>query len=942
MKKHYFVTGFQSLILLCIFLAAGLHANAQDILSQPIPVDPNIRIGTLPNGLKYYIRKNAKPEKRVELRLAVNAGSVLEDDDQQGLAHFVEHMAFNGTRNFEKNKLVKYLQSVGVKFGPEINAYTSFDETVYMLTLPTDSAHILKQGFQIMEDWAHNLLFDPAEIDKERGVIIEEWRLGRGPFQRMQDKYLPEIFKGSMYAERLPIGKKEIIEGAPYETLKRFYTEWYRPELMAFVVVGDIDVDEMELTVREHFGRIENPASPRERKRFSIPDQPGTSVMVLSDKESPYTLVQLIIRDEAREAKLNSDYREQVAERLVTAMLTQRLEELKEQADPPLLYSGVEYSQLGTREKNAFQVGALVSESGIERGLTAIISETERARRHGFTAGELERQKKQLLMMYESAYAEREKTESESFSSEYVRNFLTGEPIPGIEFEYNFVKEHLGGISIEEINTLTKRLIKNENRVIIAMAPEKEGLTLPTNDRLLSLIGETENGSIEAYVDKVTGESLMEELPKKGRIMLTKKNEALGVTEMTLANGARVILKPTDFKNDEILFRAYSPGGYSLYPVSDHPSASNASDVMGQMGVAGFSPADLAKLLAGKKLNANMSIGAYYETLTGSAAPADLESMLQLVYLGFTQPRSDSMLFESYKSKQKGVVKNLLADPENFFFDQYTRVRTQNHPRADVIPTEADIDKISLGRVTEIYRDRFSDASDFVFFFVGAFKTDSLKPLIETYLASLPSNRRKENWVDMGIRAPQAKVDQPVYKGADQKTILALYSETEMPWDAIQSYYLESLESLLDIRYIEVLREEMSGIYGMSVNLNLVRIPYPHLETVIYIPCSPENADKLTATALAEIEKIRTEGVKDEDLMKVKEGQRRDLEKNQKENGFWISSLVQIYQLADPEYVSRQAGLIESLTSENLKTAASAVDTKKYVRVVLYPEGYKK
>jgi zinc protease len=470
------------------------------------------------------------------------------------------------------------------------------------------------------------------------------------------------------------------------------------------------------------------------------------------------------------------------------------------------------------------------------------------------------------------------------------------------------------------------------------MAPQKEGVVLPDDNKVIDLIAGAEKSEIKPYQDKITGDQLMEEKPQKGRILLTRKNEALGVVEMTLSNGAKVILKPTDFKNDEVLFRAFSPGGYSVYSTADHQSALNASDIIGQSGLAGFSPNDISKLLAGKTVSLTPYISPYFEGLSGMAAPRDLESMFQLTYLTFTQPRKDSALFASFIAKQKGVITNLLSDPENYFSDQFQRIKTQNHPRAEVIPTEADIDKINFDRVFEIYNDRFADASGFVFILVGSFKTDSIKPFIETYLASLPSLKKEESWMDLGIRPPAKKTDKAVYKGKDPKSIVAIYSERDRTWDPEKSHVFASLGQLLDIRYVDVLREEMSGIYGMGVRISLVRIPYQHLETSIYIPCSPENADKLTKAALDEIRKIQKEGVNPEDLNKVKEGQRRDLEKNLRENSYWAGQLMDVYRHGDPGIVTRVGERINALSSEQLREAAREVNLDTYVRVILYPE----
>ena len=926
-----------TLTLLVLFTSRLLIAQTE--FDQSLPVDPDVRIGKLKNGLTYYIRKNIKPEKRVEFRLAVNAGSVLEDEDQLGLAHFVEHMAFNGTKNFEKNDLVHYLQSVGMKFGPELNAFTSFDETVYILTVPTDSAEILQKGFQIMEDWAHNLLFDSTEIDKERGVVMEEWRLGRGPFQRMEDKYIPVLFNGSRYAERLPIGKKEIIEGAGYNTIKKFYTDWYRPDMMAFIVVGDIDPAATEKTIQEMFGRIPATNEPKARGRYNVPDHQQTLLALTSDKEAPYTLVEVLCKTDPQPYTVYKDFKRSLITQLIGGMVDRRLEELKEKADPPLLMSGSYFGKLGTREKDAFQAVGVVPETGIERGIQTLMEENERVIRYGFTQGELDRQKKNLFTTYENAYNERQKTESQKYAWEYVNHYLKNEPIPGIAFEYEFVKKYLDGITLEEVNTIARQIIRRENRVVIVMAPEKEGFSLPAESDINELIAKSVTMAVDPYVDKLTGSSLLSEKPERGKVLFTKKKDDIGVTEMTLANGVKVILKPTDFKNDEVLFRAFSPGGYSLYPEADFMSASNASGVVTESGVADYLPSDIRKLLSGKKLNVSPYIDAYYEGFNGSSVPRDLESMLQLFYLYFTQPRKDPEAFQSFITKQKGIVPNLLAEPENYFFDQFMRIKSRHNPRVEAIPSPEDIDKINFDRIFEIYRERFSDASGFTFFFVGAFSTDSIKPLIETYLASLPSTRRTENWEDMGIRAPESSVDTALYKGNDPKSIVALYLESTESWTPEAAHMFSSLGSLLNIRYIDILREEMSGVYGFNINLNLVNVPFEHYELGLYIPCSPENTDKLTQAAIDEIRRIQREGVSDADVTKVKEAQRREKEKELKENNPWIRNLVEVYRYNDPGRITQCMERINQITSEELKKTANKINLDKYVRVVLYPEG---
>lgn len=926
---------FFAVCILVFSLALSVHS--QDVLEKPIPIDDKIRIGKLDNGLTYYIRKNDKPEKRVEMRLVVKAGSALEDEDQQGLAHFVEHMAFNGTKNFAKNDLVHYMQSVGVQFGPEVNAETRFGETVYMLTLPTDSVHILEKGFQIMEDWAHNITFDPAEIDKERGIIIEEWRLNQGFSERFRRKLFPVLFEGSKYGTRNPLGKKEIVENAPYATIKKFYTDWYRPDLMAFFVVGDVDPDAMEKTIKDHFSALKNPENERTRPSFPIPDKPGTVPMVFSDKEIPVVQLAMLCKVTPEKSEVQGDYRKSLMIQMVCGILTQRINELREQANPAVLGANVSYEALFP-EKSIIEIAAASPENALERGLQALITESERAVRYGFTDGEIKRQKKEIFTSYENAYNERDKTNSSALVGEYMRNFISGECIPGIEYEYNFVKEYLDGITTGEINEMMHTLFTKDNRVLVILGPQKEGFTMPAEDQVLKMMDNALAMEITPYIDKISGSQLLEDKPTKGRILLARKNEKLGTVEMKLSNGARVILKPTDFKNDQILFGAYSAGGYSVYEQADHQSATYADDIVSQCGVGNYSLNDLTKLLAGKNVSLAPYIDAYYEGVNGSAAPRDIESMLQLNYLYFTHPRKDSAMFTSLMALQKDYYNNAQSNPEAYFSDQFTRAITQNNPMADIFPTDKDMAGVNMGRLYEIYSDRFSDASDFTFFMIGAFKVDSIKHFIEEYIASLPSTKRQEAWKDMGIRPPLKKTDIPVYKGNDPKSRVGLYFETPLAWDFKADYAFESLGQLLSIRYYDVIREELSGAYTLGLNGDMMKIPYSRAALTIMIPCSPDNTNALTKAAINVIKVIQKSGVKPEDLTKVKEAQRRDLEKNMKENSFWMSELMKGYRYDNPELINQYEGWIRDISSAEIQEAANKVNIKNYVRVILYPE----
>ncbi len=913
---------------------------SQSNSDKKLPADSSVKIGKLKNGLTYYIRKNSKPENRVEMRLVVKAGSVLEDDDQQGLAHFVEHMAFNGTKNFEKNELIDYLESLGIQFGPEINAYTGFDETVYMLTLPTDSAHILNTGFQVMEDWAHNLTFNHEEIDKERGVVLEEWRIGRGAYQRILDKILPVVLKDSKYAERLPIGKKEIIENFEYKTLVKFYRDWYRPDLMAFIIVGDIDVEETELMIKEHFNQFEVKENARKRVYYTIPDHYETLVTIATDKEMPGTSVAIYYKKDAKDIKTYDDYRFMFLYSLFTGMLNQRLNELKEKPEPPFIDADTYYGDFLAKNKKVYEASAIVSETGVVKGLKTLLEENHRVNLHGFTDSELKRYKKVLLNFYEKAYSEKDKTESDSYASEYVRNFLNNEPIPGIEFEYEFVKEYLPGIKLDELNQLANKLITRENRVIVVTEPEKKDIPVINKEELLSIANTVDNSELEPYVDKITGSDLMVVKPDKGRILFSKKLKDIDAVEFKLSNGAKVVLKSTDFKNDEILMRAESKGGMSQVPDEDHQSALHASDIINESGIGEYSKTDLQKMLAGKTIHVSSKIEMYTESIVGNSSPKDMETLFQLTYLYFTKPHKDESAYQSYINKQKALYKNVLSDPVQYFYNQYRILKASNHSRAIVIPKEEDWEKIDFQEVYKIYSNRFSDASDFTFFFVGAFKIDSIKPLIEQYIASLPSGNTNESWKDLGIRPPEKTLEKNIYKGTDPKSIVITYFETKKPWNEHDAFLFSIVGNILNREYLKILREEMSGVYSVQTKAIFSKIPYDHASLQILMPCSPDNTDSLTIAAFDEIRKIQEQGISNEDLKKEKEIQRRKIEKDSKTNSFWINSFQKNYRMGTSfDYLLPNEEIINSITSQDIQRVASEyINLDKYLKVVLYPE----
>jgi len=925
--------------LLTIGIVFAQEVNISGELDNILPVDENIRIGVLDNGLKYYIRKNVKPENRVEMRLVVNVGSLLEDDDQQGLAHFVEHMAFNGTKNFEKNEIIDYLQSIGVQFGADLNAYTSFDETVYILPIPTDDEAIVDKGLQVLEDWAHNVSFTDEEIDKERGVVLEEWRLGQGAQQRMRDEYFPTLFKDSRYAERLPIGKKEIIENAPYEVVRKFYKDWYRPDLMAVVAIGDIDVDSMESKIKNHFNNLENPEEERARKIYEVPDHEDTFIAITSDKEAPYTIVQIYYKSEKLETKTYGDYRRDASFQLYNGMLNARLAELTQSPEPPFIFGSTNYSSM-VRSKSAYSSFAVVGQDGIEKGLKTLIAENQRVLKYGFTQGELDRNKKQILNSYEQAFKEREKSESAGYAAEYIRNFLTDETIPGIEFEFEAMKSFLPTIQLDEVNKLASMWITNSNRVVVVMGPEKEGVVQPTEDEIRKMLDEASQMQIMPYAEEDLGTELMAVLPTPGRVASTLNFTTTDVKELTMSNGVKVVLKSTDYKNDEILMSAYSPGGTSLYPDEDYQSATNASGIINQSGVGDFSSTDLHKLFAGKTVRVSPYIGSTSEGLSGNAAPKDFETMLQLIHLYFTAPRKDESAYQSLIAKNKMMFQNLMSNPQFYYSDQLNKIMTQNSPRGGGFPTLEDLEKINFERSYEIYLDRFSDASDFTFFFVGNFNALEITPMLELYLGSLPSTNREETWKDLGIRPPEGVVEEIIRKGTDPKSMVTINFTGNKKYSKKENYNLSSLGELLTIKLVEILREEKSGVYGVGASGNSSNIPIESYTFRIGFPCGPENVDELVAATFAEIERIKKEGISDEDIQKIRETQTRNREENLKKNRYWLNQLRGYYvNSSDLDTFYEREELTKNVSSKNLQAAAKKyLKMDNYIKVVLMPE----
>lgn len=927
-----------TLLLLALSLAGAQLARAQ-ALTDNMPTDPQITTGKFQNGMTYYIRANKKPEKRAELRLVVKTGSILEDDDQQGMAHLVEHMAFNGTKHFPKNEIISFMESIGMRFGADVNAYTSFDETVYMLTVPTDKAEALEKAFLILEDWAHGLSFDPTETEKERGVVMEEWRLGRGAGMRMTQKIFPIILKDSRYADRIPIGKPEIIQNGKAERLKQFYSDWYRPDLMAVIAVGDFDKAAVQKMVETHFASIPASTKPRPRTEFDVPERKDTAYAIATDKEADTTIIELETLLPSRSEKTVGDYRQQAIDRLFSGMLSARFGEIAQQPDAPFLQAFAGRGNFFAKSKDTATLAALVKEDSIERGLDSLLSEAQRVARFGFTATELERQKQNMLRTYERNALEKENRESASRASEYQRNFLTGEPLPTADDEYNLHKKFLPEITLAEVNKLAREWFPDRNRMVIVEAPEKAGLSIPDQTKLAAVMKSAETKALKAYVDTVANASLLESVPAAGKVVKTTTKEALGITEMELSNGVKVVLKPTNFKEDEILFRASSPGGTSLASDKDFIPADSATVVVTAGGVGKFNVIDLSKMMAGKVASANPFIGEVSEGMSGGASRKDLETMFQLIYLRFTQPRADTNAFNVQATQMKASLANQAADPYFGFANALTMARYQNHPRRRLDTVET-VDQWNLEKSMAFYKDRFADASDFTFVFVGSFDVPTIQPLIEKYLGSLPSIRRKESWKDVGVRPPKDVVLKRVMQGVEPKSQSAIVFSGPFEYNQTNRVAIRAMAEILQRRLLETIREELSGTYGISASPSYQRIPDPEYSIVIDFGSSPDRAEALVKRVFDEIEKFKAEGPTEQQVTDQRETMLRDFERSSKLNNYLVGQIMARYENnEDVAGLWAITDYYKKIDKAMIQDAAKKyLDTTRFVQVMLFPE----
>jgi zinc protease len=925
-------------LALLLLVATPLAGQTPDAL---IPADAAVRTGTLANGFRFIIRQHALPADRLELRLVVRAGSIQEDQDQRGLAHFLEHMAFNGTTRFKKNDLVSYLESIGVRFGADLNAYTSFDETVYILPVPTDKPELLERAFDILQDWASGISFDSAEVVNERGVVLGEWRSGLSAGNRIQDKEFPLLFRGSRYAERLPIGDTATIAHAVPAPLKRYYRDWYRPDLMAVIAVGDVPADRLEALIRNRFSKLTNPPRPRPRVEAPIPEQPGTRVSIVTDPELGSESIQLLVRRPSHGPyRREADERRVLINAIVSTIAGQRLADLARNPNAGFVGAGIGPTRL-IRDVELFSVSVGPKEGKLTQAFEEVLREARRLAQHGVLPAELERAKASLLRGREVAANEQEKAFSNAFVDLYVDAITSGNTTPSAKTRFALAQQLLPTITKAEIDAALREQAAGSDRFLAARIPEKAGMTVPTQEALLAIVARTDTMTTDAWTETTVAGPLVPMIPKAGRIVGEKQNSELGFTEWTLSNGIRVVVKPTTFKADEIVVSGWSPGGASLVSDADVLNSQFATIIVQQSGVGDFDAASLRRRLAGKVARVSANIADLTEGIGGATTPKDLDTFFELLWLNATAPRYDSNAVAAFVNQLKSQLAGRDRIPTMALLDTLSAVMTQNSPRQPSV-TAATLEMFNANRALAIYKERFADFGDYTFLIVGNVQLDSLRPRVEQWLGALPVTGRKESWKDVAPRPPAGVITKTIRKGKEPVAQqFAIFSGATEPPDAMTEMAAEAVGEILQTRLLEALREAMGATYSVNAMTEVSRQPHGEYNAMIQFTSTPEQVDTLWAAAQGIIAALRTNGPTAEELQKFVAQYRRGTEVAVKTNGWWLGQLRQAQQEGRPlaEILAWDARLT-ALTPAMVKAAAARyLDPKNVARFMLVPEG---
>ena len=923
--------------MMAFFCAATVFAQKGDLnLNDPIKADPNVTIGKLDNGLTYYIRRNTYPKDRVEFRLAVNAGSNQENDNQQGLAHFTEHMAFNGIEGFPSNSVVDHLRSKGVVFGADLNAYTSFDETVYMIPMPLDDPGNIDLGLKILRGWAAGLLYDNKEIDEERGVIIEEYRLGLGADDRMRKEYWPILMKDSRYADRLPIGKLDILQTFDYQVIKDFYHDWYRPDLQAVIVVGDINVAEVEAKIKTMFGNIPAKQNPRKKETYGIAPNKEPLVAVCTDKEATGSQVELIRKHKHTAMKTIGDFREQLCIDLYNAMFDARYQEMTQNPKCPFIGASAGYSDF-IGNTDAYGSMAIAKESHISDALRVLMQEEYRVLKYGFLQTELNRAKDELLERYDKAAKEVEKTESARFASQYINNFLRQDPIPGAKRENTYAKKLIEGITLEEVNALAKNWITEDNMVAIITAPDKEGVTVPSKEEILSILKDKSLANVQPYVDTYKDQEILEKgTLKPGKITSVEKIEAVGAEKWTLSNGITVYLKKTDYKNDEILFSASSKGGKSLYGVKDLASADFAAEIIDRGGIAGLDYNSLMKKMKGKDAGVSPEIGLLSETFSGSSSPKDLEFFFQYLNAFFTNPRIDENAFELVMQETKEQLQMITAQPLYQYLGKLLEAAYNNDPYMKQMFSYDDeyLSQANFNRAVQIYKERFANPADFNFFFVGNYDEKEMKDFVELYLGSLKTEPAKKENYNLNVLKPRPEkaTTQTVYAGTEEQGYMGMMISNPIDWSYRNSIIADMIGEALDIQFVRIVREKMGDVYSPMVSMSASKLPRPEMTLLILLGCDPVKTDKLADASLKILNDFKAKGPDKKTMELVKKQMISTRAKNIQTNRFWLGYIS--------GKVTQDEPIIAPSEYDNIVNSVTKKEMVEFMKKYFHPEIY--
>ncbi|MCX6244401.1 MAG: insulinase family protein [Bacteroidetes bacterium] len=936
MKKILLSAAFSFFVLLAVNLLA--QPQKYDLKSMP-PLDPKVKTGVLDNGMHYYIRANKIPANRGEFYIANNVGAIQEDDDQNGLAHFTEHMSFNGTAHFPKKGILDYLATIGVKFGTNVNAGTSLEQTVYNVSnVPLKRDGILDSALMVLHDWSHFVSLEDHEIDLERGVIVEEWRMYGTADERMNNKLAPVIYKGSKYATRNVIGDTAILKHFSYETIRNFYHKWYRPDLQALIIVGDFDENVVEAKIKTLFSDIPKVQNPAPKEDYPLPDNVEPLIGTATDKEATSTSVDVAYKhDVVKDADKNLVYmRLQLIRNLINNMFGKRMSELSRKENPPFIMA---YSYYGgfTHTKDAFSGTAQAANNEAIKALTALLTEMERMKQYGFLDIEFERAKADLLKNYESQYMDRDKRKNRELVRPNISNFLTNNPNPGIEYDYAFATSMVPGITLNEVNAEAKKYVTDQNMIVTVTGPEKEGITIPTEKEIKDVLVSYKKAKIGPYVDLLAGKKLIEKEPVPGKVVKTSLNKEFSVTEWTLSNGMKVIFRPSDIKEDELLIVGYREGGTSLLKDEDLPSARVLDYAVSQMGVGDFSTTDLEKMMSGKRVNLRFYSSDERDGISGRLSPKDLETALQLIYLQFTKPRWNATDYKTWMEKMRANYINAESDPRKAFRDTITLLMANHHPR--VVPMSYKLlDKVSLEKIQAIYKDRFCDPGNFTLEFAGKIDPEKVKPLIEKYLASLPTVNRSQVYKDNGIRPPKGEVNRDFsHESKTPRTSVYVNFTGSCNYTVSDRLLGAALRHILELRYVESIREDEGGAYSVRVQFSLNKLPVPSYNMIVTFETDPVKADKLVSIIHKVANKMVENGPSDADLQKAKEYFLKQRPEDMKENSWWLSTMDDYY-FYGMNFLTGYEDLVKALDTKAVHEFAKKVLTQgNVVQVVMRP-----